>query len=204
MDGLDRLYYRLVHTLRSQEPDGTDRTVTVADLYQHLVPFRAVRHELGFGDLADYERALLRLLAGEREYVQMEGADARAELRQEREAPHPILGVYRDYAAAELRLNPDLLPAAPPKDTGSEPEPLPFLEDIGESEPIPWIAGPELQDHSRCWTCRSALPSGVEVRFCPFCGVVQQPLPCTGCEAMLEPEWSFCARCGLARQSQPS
>lgn len=204
MDGLDRLYYRLVHALRSRDPDGIDRSVSVADLYQHLVPFRAIRYELGFEDLADYERTLLRLLAGEREYVQLEGSHARAELRQELAAPHPILGIYRDYAATEFRLNPDLLPAAPPLDAAQEPEPLPLLEHTGESEPLPWLDELEDRDHSRCWTCRSALPSDVEVRFCPFCGVVQQQLPCTGCEAMLEPEWSFCVRCGLARQSQSS
>ncbi len=201
MDGLDRLYFRLVHTLRSQDPDGTARPITVADLYQHLIPFRGVRHELGFGELAEYERALLRLLAGERDYVKLEAPHVRAELRQELEAPSPILGVYRDYAAAELRLNPELLPAAPPADTGQEPEPLPLLADApaGDSEALLWLSGPEGPADPRCWTCKSVLPSGVEVRFCPFCGVVQQPLPCAGCEAMLEPSWSFCVRCGLAR-----
>lgn len=195
MDGLDRLYFHLVHTLRSQDPAGTASSITVADLYQQLIPFRAVRHELGFSELAEYERCLLRLLAGERDYVRLEAPHARAELQREMDAPNPILGVYRDYAAAELRLNPLMLP---------EPPPLPLLDEIPDPDALPWLAEPNGDEKFRCWSCQAALPPSVEVRFCPYCGVVQQPLPCAGCEAMLEPTWSFCVRCGLARQSSPS
>lgn len=202
MDGLDRLYYRLVQSLRSRDPDGSDRPFTVADVYQQLVPFRAVRHELGFGELAEYERALLRLLAGERDYVHLDARGAQEELRRELDGAHPILGLYRDYASAALRLNPDLLPAVPADEISQPVESLPLLADDSELDPLPWLDQPEGVAETRCWECHTRLPADVEVRFCPFCGVVQESLPCVRCEALVRAEWRFCVRCGLARQPQ--
>ena len=65
VDPLDRLYRRIADVLL-REPSTA---VTVGDIYQHLVPYRTVRAELGFGELAEYEHALLRLLSGERDFL---------------------------------------------------------------------------------------------------------------------------------------
>lgn len=113
MDPLDRLYWRLAETLRRAPTAPPDQALTVADVYQTLVPYRGVRSDLGLYELAEYEHALLRLLAGERGYVRIEDAEAQAELQRELASPNPILGLYRDYA--ELRLSVELAaPAAPP------------------------------------------------------------------------------------------
>lgn len=104
MDLLDRLYARLAREL-GREPGGSGvARITVGDVYQRLVPYRAVRGDMGIMELAQYEDALLRLLAGERGYLRVEDDEARLELQRELASSNPILGVYRDYAAAPLTL----------------------------------------------------------------------------------------------------
>jgi hypothetical protein len=104
MDLLDRLHQRFA-AAASLSPDGSGGTpVTIADLYQRIIPYRLVRGEGGVMELAEYEHALLRLLAGERRLVEL-GQDAvTMEFRRELASPNPILGIYRDYANVEVRL----------------------------------------------------------------------------------------------------
>ncbi|HET8655813.1 MAG TPA: hypothetical protein VFL93_09895, partial [Longimicrobiaceae bacterium] len=98
MDLVDRLHDRL----RAAAPAPTG--FTIGELYQRLIPYRSVRGELGVWELAEYEHALLRLLSGERDYLELEDPSARAEIARELASPNPILGVYRDYPAARVRL----------------------------------------------------------------------------------------------------
>lgn len=121
MDLLDRLHHRLRTALRDGGP-GT-AAPTVGDVYQRLIPYRAVRGELGIMELADYEHALLRLLAGERGYLELGEERARAEFVAELSSPNPILGVYRDYAAATVRVAGRANPAshAPADDAQASP-----------------------------------------------------------------------------------
>jgi hypothetical protein len=58
---------------------------------------------------ADYEHALLRLLAGEGDFLTIESKTARQELRDELDSPNPNTGLYRDFAAADVQLNPEKL-----------------------------------------------------------------------------------------------
>jgi predicted amidophosphoribosyltransferase len=51
-----------------------------------------------------------------------------------------------------------------------------------------------------CAFCRSALPGGRVVRFCPQCGADQSMHPCPSCREPLDPSWKFCIGCG-SRQS---
>ncbi|HEX5724669.1 MAG TPA: hypothetical protein VFX98_04340, partial [Longimicrobiaceae bacterium] len=118
MDALDRLFRRLADTVLS----APDTPLTVGDVYQSLVPYRLVRGELGFSELAEYEHALLRLLAGEREYVVVERHDVQEEIQRELRAPNPILGIYRDYAEVTLHLNP-FATEPPPLDRAAPPPP---------------------------------------------------------------------------------
>jgi hypothetical protein len=234
MDRLDRLYWRLVEQLRRERP-GAAWELTVAEIYQQLVPYRAVRGELGFAELPEYEHALLRLLAGERDYVSLDIPEVQEEMRRELQAPNPILGLYRDYAAVVVRLNPapagSARPDAPPpaglpepgEDVTADPPPLPPT--MASPAPAPASAPrsrppatpPSAAPHpprersapapqaapprpSLCRACRTPLPPGREVRFCPFCGVAQRALPCAGCGEPVEPEWKFCAGCGLSQR----
>ncbi len=96
-----RLYRALVEELRRRDhPDG--RPVKVSELYQDLVPYRAVRSALGVELNADYEHALLRLLSGERDLLRLEPAEAREELRREVEAPYPFVGLFRKFSASDV------------------------------------------------------------------------------------------------------
>jgi hypothetical protein len=224
MDSLDRLYRRIADVLL-REP-GT--AVTVGDLYQHLVPYRTVRAELGFGELAEYEHALLRLLSGERDYLVVERADVQEEFQRELRTPNPILGIYRDYAEVGVYLNPyapevpALDPTAPPADaTLSAPGQTPAMAaalarngdadapgvvlDLTTPEPAPARsdAKPARPRPKSCPGCRSTLPPGREVRFCPFCGKCLAPIPCPECSTVVEPEWKFCVMCGWPRDTAP-
>ena len=114
-----RLYRCLVEELRRRGHDE-DRPIKVSELYQDLIPYRAVRSSLGVELNADYEHALLRLLAGERALVRLEPQEARDELRREVDAPYPFVGLFRKYSASDLWVAMDKLgaPAPAPADQG--------------------------------------------------------------------------------------
>ncbi|HET7321812.1 MAG TPA: zinc ribbon domain-containing protein [Longimicrobiaceae bacterium] len=186
MDLLDQLHRRL----RAAAEDGA--SYTVADLYQQLVPYRAVRAEIGVFELAQYEHALLRLLAGERGYVELEDEAARAEIARELESPNPILGIYRDYAGTGMRLGGD--------DRLEPPVEAPPLPEIVET-PRARVAVPPASP--RCRSCRAELPRVADLRYCPDCGTDQREVPCEGCGSPLKEEWNFCIRCGRRRGDRP-
>ena len=211
MDALDRLYRRVSLAL-ARDPG---RSLTVGDLYQEVVPYRLIRSELGFAELAEYEHALLRLLSGEREYLELERPEVAEEFRRELQAPNPILGIYRDYADLPVQPNPfapqpgDLTAppavvvatpaasAAPARVELPQPAADPTLPPVPAAEP----AAPARPRPRPCPGCRAPLPTDREARFCPFCGKCLVPVPCADCSAMMEPEWSFCATCGAPRHT---
>jgi hypothetical protein len=193
MDVLDRLFRRVAAAL-ARDPGGS---VTVADVYQTLVPYRAIRGELNLSELAEYEHALLRLLSGEREYLELDRDEVQAEFRRELEAPNPILGIYRDYADVGVQLNP-FAPAL----SFTEPPPVVVPAPSGGAPAPPKPAEAEVAAGPRpkpCPACRAPLPVNRDVRFCPFCGKCLIPMPCPECSAMLLPNWAFCAGCGWPR-----
>jgi hypothetical protein len=104
---LRRFHRALLREIRATNPEYLNSPFTVAEIYQHLVPYRTHRDELGVEMNADYEHALLRLLAGEGDYLTIESRSARQEIREELESPNPNTGLYRDFAAADVRLNPE-------------------------------------------------------------------------------------------------
>jgi hypothetical protein len=101
-DLVERMHARLVDALRRLRPDPFGSPVTVAEIYQDLVPYRNVRTELGFDMNADYEHTLLRLLAGEGELARLDPAEARDELRAELESSNPNVGLFRKFAACDV------------------------------------------------------------------------------------------------------
>jgi hypothetical protein len=209
VDALDRLYRRVFLTL-ARDPA---RALSIGDLYQEVVPYRLIRTELGFAELAEYEHALLRLLSGEREYLELDRPEIADEFRRELQAPNPILGIYRDYAEVGVAPNPfapaldatappPVVVAGPAASTTSLPRvdlpPPGERTDPGASvtaEPPP----PPKPRPKPCPGCRSPLPTDREARFCPFCGKCLVPVPCADCSAMMEPEWTYCATCGSPR-----
>lgn len=94
-----RLYGALIDALRRRgHPE--DEPVRVSELYEDLVPYRAVRAALGVELNADYEHAVLRLLAGEGDLVRIEPDEAREELRREADEPYPAVGLFRKFSAS--------------------------------------------------------------------------------------------------------
>ncbi len=106
---LSRFHGILVDEIREQRPDYLSGPFTVAEIYQNLIPYGSHRDRIGVEMNGDYEDALLRLLAGEGGYLILESAPALQSLRQELESANPNTGLYREYAAADVRLNPDRL-----------------------------------------------------------------------------------------------
>jgi len=106
---LSRFHRALVREIQAKTPEHIRSPFTVAEIYQNLVPYRTHRDQIGVEMNADYEHALLRLLAGEGDYLSIESRTARQEIREELDSPNPNTGLYRDFAAADVRLNPDML-----------------------------------------------------------------------------------------------
>ncbi len=199
---LDRLHRLLVASLRERGADALERPFTIAEIYQDLVPYRRHRDDLAVEMNGDYEHLLLRFLSGEGGYVQLEFEPALRAIRKELEASNPSTGVYRDYAAADVRLlvreaaAPDTRAAGagdagaasavePPAD---EPAPVEPAGSRGATTPAP---APET-----CRWCEGPLPDRPGLRFCPHCGRDVQVVPCSSCGEALEPEWRFCIKCG--------
>ena len=102
---LSRFYGALVEEIRVQRPDYLTGPFTVAEIYQNLVPYGQHRDRIGVEMNGDYEDALLRLLAGEGGYLILESDTALQNLREELESPNPNTGMYREYAAVDVRLD---------------------------------------------------------------------------------------------------
>ncbi|MDT8341287.1 MAG: zinc ribbon domain-containing protein [Longimicrobiales bacterium] len=109
-DLLARFHGTLVEALRARGVRDLARPFTVAEIYQDLVPYAAYREALGVEMNGDYEHALLRLLAGEGEFVGLDSEHALREIREELESVNPNTGLYREFAAVDVRLNPEHLP----------------------------------------------------------------------------------------------
>ena len=207
VDALDRLYRRVSLAL-ARDPA---RALTIGDLYQEVVPYRLIRSELGFAELAEYEHALLRLLSGEREYLELDRPEIADEFRRELQAPNPILGIYRDYSDVGVAPNPFapafdatappvvVAPSTSPASSGPRVDLPPPIERTDPGASVTAEPAPPRPRPKPCPGCRSPLPVDREARFCPFCGKCLVPVPCADCSAMMEPEWSFCATCGSPR-----
>jgi hypothetical protein len=105
-DLLERFHRVLVEEVRARRPDDLERPFTVAEIYQNLVPYGTHRDRIGVAMNGDYEHALLRLLAGEGGYLLLESEHAVSELRRELDSPNPNTGIYREFAALDVRLDP--------------------------------------------------------------------------------------------------
>jgi len=109
---LDRFFRSLVEEIRDRHPEYLSSSFTVAEIYQNLVPYRTHRDLLGVEMNSDYEDTLLRLLSGEGEYLVLESEPARRTIQAELRSKNPNTTIYREFAAAEVRLAPSRIPAA--------------------------------------------------------------------------------------------
>ena len=214
---LDDFHRVLVEEIRAQRPEYLTGPFTVAEIYQNLVPYSSHRDEIGVEMNGDYEDALLRLLAGEGGFLVLESEPALRDLQAELVASNPNTGLYRDFAAVDVRLNQAFIdPSA--KDVDYEPpdEPAPLFELAVSAEAPPGDTVREqlgivppgvdiMKEEGRvepetsgeaCRWCRAELPPRSNLNFCPFCGTDVRVVPCPGCGEELEPDWRFCISCG--------
>lgn len=125
---VERLYTALTDALRRNRPRPFEAPVTVAEIYQELVPYRVVRASLGFEMNADYEHAVLQLLAGAGGLTRLEPESAAAELREELSMPNPNVGLFRKFAGCDVWI-------AAPADADADEE---AFEPESVEDPDPW------------------------------------------------------------------
>jgi hypothetical protein len=205
---LERFHRTLIEEIQTHRPEYLTGPFTVAEIYQNLVPYGSHRDRIGVQMNGDYEDARLRLLAGEGGYLILESEPALRDLREELRTPNPNTGLYREYAAVDVRLNPSILDLAALADfdraasEGSQ-ESLPISELVTERidvvppgiDPFEERAG-EGPGIAACPWCRAELPARDNLNFCPFCGTDLKVVPCKKCGEELEPSWRFCIACG--------
>lgn len=217
-DVLQSFHKVLVEEIRTKRPDYLTGPFTVAEIYQDLVPYPTHRDRIGVEMNGDYEDALIRLLAGEGGYLVLESEHALRELRSELQSKNPNTGVYREYAAVDVRLNPDFANGAgsaraeaTPSEAdaesgvGARGAPRGNVEGVGGTVPDgssgEGVASAPESGGDACRWCRAPLPARADLNFCPYCGTDVHAVPCAGCGEELEPEWRFCISCGTERPS---
>ena len=102
---LERFHRALIEEIQTQRPEYLTGPFTVAEIYQNLVPYGSHRDRIGVEMNGDYEDALLRLLAGEGGFLILDSEPALRDIQQELESPNPNTGLYREFAAVDVRLN---------------------------------------------------------------------------------------------------
>src|ERR1044072_3361507 len=103
MDELDRLFSLLVTALARETRVAVP--FPAADIYERLVPYRSNRSRLNVATHQDYEMAVLRLLAGERHYVQLEPENVREAMQREIGTINPDPAYFRSFPDAQVMVN---------------------------------------------------------------------------------------------------
>lgn len=222
LDDLDRLAFRLSRVVRTQYPQLLQQGFTLTDLEERLLPYREVRREMADSGPDAFEAAVLRLIAGEREYLDTDPALQTA-ARQALGFPSPTLAMIRSWSSTTLNLvsgggtPPSGVPSAS-KDTPALGEvfPPPRASESG-APAAPTALGGRAGVLSRlttprnsqaalrqktalpvacCRYCDSRLPEARRVTFCPHCGMDLTKKHCAACSTELEVDWKYCVTCG--------
>ena len=212
MDELDRLFGLLVTALARETRVAVP--FPAAEVYERLVPYRSNRSHLNVATHQDYEMAVLRLLAGERGYVQLEPENVREAMQREIATINPDPAYFRSFPDAQVMVNGRAAervlladrayaPTRADEDeelsdaTGENPVPLPYAAPAAFRPPSP--RAHDAPSSNQCEYCGGVLPANREVRFCPHCGQPQEGDPkCQGCGAELDVGWAYCLSCGRA------
>jgi hypothetical protein len=212
VDELDRLFGLLVAALARETRVAVP--FPASEIYERLVPYRSNRSRLNVATHQDYEMTVLRLLAGERNYLQLEPENVREAMQREIATINPDPAYFRSFPDAQVMVNgraadrvlmadrayaptnPDADDEATLVDTTGE-NPVPFIPRSSFTEPA--RAEHALEPGNRCEYCGGVLPANREARFCPHCGQPQEgELKCQGCGNELDVGWAYCLTCGRA------
>jgi hypothetical protein len=206
---------RLLHgclTRQLRHRGGQEQPVTVAEIYQDLVPYRAVRSEIGVELNADYEHALVRLLAGEGGLARLEPAEVRAELQRELGMPDPNVTLYRKFAGCDVWVALDPIPAGMPDDGAAA---------VAQAGPDPEVAIPDWLatiDRKRAGGAGSAAsdarasrpaparpppPPAASAAPSPASRAAEEPCPFCGADLPHGRAVRFCPQCGGDQERPP-
>ncbi len=143
MDEVERVFRQLVDVVADEHPEQLHSPLQASEIYQKFLPYRRFRSALRFDTNQDYEMAILRLLAGAHGYVSIEPVQAQEELKAEVDSVNPNPSAIRDFAAAKVFLNANLVREilsqreafAPPEPEDTEPDPVAEPESPDYEEP---------------------------------------------------------------------
>ena len=185
LDDLDRLAFRLSRTVRTQYPHLLTQGFTLTDLEERLLPFREARREMADGGADAFERAVLRLIAGERGYLETE-FELQTACRQALASPSPSMSLVRAWATTSLTL------AQQVTTVGTERMATPPATVIGSQ-----TGGVRAETKPcGCRYCGNRLPEHRRMTFCPHCGMDMTKRQCPACSTELDVNWRFCVTCG--------
>lgn len=188
-DGLFELLRRRI----ADEDVGDEDPIAVAELHKRLLPYHVCRDRLGYATKAEYDLALLQLLADDRRVAVSEPA-LREAVRAEMRHPEPGLAFLHRFAASEVRMLGAPVPAAELVSNGG---------DGGSEDGSEELEHPnETTARETCPACSASLPAVEGARFCPSCGTDQVMPTCDECGAEVDEAWMYCAFCG-ARSGVP-
>jgi hypothetical protein len=206
MDEVDRMFRRLLQNVRAGYAQYLSHPFEVAELYQTLIPYRHNRREMALETNQDYEMALCRLLAGERNYLVVDDALAEA-MRSELAASNPNTAIFREFAAARIAIAPGTLrlldELGPPETsvagTGADAAASPAVPPSRSAPPpaaAPAAARTRDDGVESCRYCGGFLPLGRSSNFGPHCGQNLTIQRCPACGTELDISWRFCITCG--------
>lgn len=205
MDDLDRLAFRLVRTIRQRFPQLRDQGFSLTDLEETLLPFRDARREMADGGTDAWEITVLRLVSGERGYVESD-PELQLACRQALGLPSPTMALVRSWSGSSLMLGQAAL------DVGSERVSGAF-DAVTASDPAAKAMLPRPASAQRtagasvagsvgcgCRYCGGRLPEGRKMIFCPHCGLDLSKRQCPACSTQLDIDWRFCVTCGRSAE----
>jgi hypothetical protein len=215
MTSLDPLFRLLVRTLAEQDPPRIHQPIAINELMDALLPYRLVRRELGVDSAEDYETLLLRLCAGEGEFVQADPA-TQAALLAEFGKPLPDLALLRVYGDTHVVLRTDPLMSAmeahperryaPPGGPVAEADRVPDddkgVPASGEPREAPappddaWVPDPVFEANASAVT-----PLGPDASAIPPAALDRTQARCPFCGGLLPPRMAinFCPHCGMGQ-----
>ncbi|MEZ4455320.1 MAG: hypothetical protein R2882_02035 [Gemmatimonadales bacterium] len=148
MTDLERFLLRLVDVLEARDPGALHQPLTVADLRENVLPYRANRSALDLSAIEDYEALVLRLIAEEDGLVLTYPADSAELARSELAGPNPDLDLTETLSDTTILIGAEGLarvlalrarrPAAEP---APDEAPADGLSRMAETEAIPEADG---------------------------------------------------------------
>ncbi len=212
----------MVDEIKRSRPEYLDRSFTVAEIYQDLIPYRTHRDAIGVAMNGDYEDALLRLLGGEGGYLILESDPARRQIEKELTSKNPNTALFQQFAAADVRLNPAAIYDAEPElqlDLGDDDADAPPLEEAEEPAAMaPTSSEEEIEDTpdepaaveevpvhagvtdtgARLWAMEEPVEGFLGAPDSPEEARDLSPDRCTWCAEVLpdRPGMMFCPHCG--------